>query len=72
MVGDDGDLQTEGETGDRASLEQNTQARKLEEDRIEVSPLPPALPPRPPPRPRYEGVGSLNSRYRPRMCEFFL
>lgn len=41
------------------------QNRKLEEDRIEVSPMPPALPPRPPPRPRYDG--SLNSRYRPRI-----
>lgn len=37
--------------------------RKIEaDDRIEVSPLPPALPPRPPPRPRGEGLGTLNSR----------
>lgn len=47
-------------------IEQRGQNRKMEpDDRIEVSPLPPALPPRPPPRPRYDG--SLNSRYRPRM-----
>nr|CAH7760227.1 unnamed protein product [Callosobruchus chinensis] len=31
------------------------------DDRIEVSPLPPALPPRPPPRPRYGGGGTLGS-----------
>lgn len=37
--------------------------RKIEaDDRIEVSPLPPALPPRPPPRPRGEGLGTLTSR----------
>lgn len=42
--------------------EPGTQGRKVDEDRIEVSPLPPALPPRPPPRPRYDG--SLGSRCR--------
>lgn len=37
--------------------------RKLDpDDRIEISPLPPALPPRPPPRPRFEGHGTLLSR----------
>lgn len=42
------------------------QNRKIEaDDRIEVSPLPPALPPRPPPRPRNE----LTSRPRSRECE---
>ncbi|XP_018327733.1 homeobox protein 2 isoform X2 [Agrilus planipennis] len=35
------------------------------DDRIEVSPLPPALPPRPPPRPRSDGLGTLNSRSLP-------
>ncbi|XP_066154293.1 uncharacterized protein [Euwallacea fornicatus] len=59
-------IKVDNESGDRANLEQSAQARKLEEDRIEVSPLPPALPPRPPPRPRYEGAGSLGSRYRSR------
>ncbi|XP_072391707.1 uncharacterized protein [Diabrotica undecimpunctata] len=45
---------------------QTEQGRKNEaDDRIEVSPLPPALPPRPPPRPRYDG--SLSSRYRSRI-----
>ncbi|KAK9886652.1 hypothetical protein WA026_017573 [Henosepilachna vigintioctopunctata] len=39
--------------------------RKFEpDDRIEISPLPPALPPRPPPRPRFDS--SLGSRYRTR------
>lgn len=39
--------------------------RKFEaDDRIEISPLPPALPPRPPPRPRFDS--SLGSRYRNR------
>lgn len=38
--------------------------RKLDDDSIEVSPLPPALPPRPPPRPRTEGLGTLNNRRR--------
>lgn len=43
--------------------------RKFEsDDRIEISPLPPALPPRPPPRPRFDS--SLNSRYRTRIGEF--
>lgn len=47
---------------------QSGQGRKSEaDDRIEVSPLPPALPPRPPPRPRYDG--SLGSRYTPRLCK---
>lgn len=32
------------------------------DDRIEISPLPPALPPRPPPRPRTDGQGTLNAR----------
>lgn len=32
------------------------------DDRIEISPLPPALPPRPPPRPRLDGQGSLSAR----------
>lgn len=32
------------------------------DDRIEISPLPPALPPRPPPRPRVDGQGTLNAR----------
>lgn len=35
------------------------------DDRIEVSPLPPALPPRPPPRPRND----INSRPRSRECK---
>lgn len=44
--------------------------RKIEaDDRIEISPLPPALPPRPPPRPRYDG--SLSGRYRQRDSEYF-
>lgn len=52
-------------------IEQRVPNRKMEpDDRIEVSPLPPALPPRPPPRPRYEG--SLNSRHRPRMMSKYL
>ncbi|XP_057656834.1 uncharacterized protein LOC130894209 isoform X1 [Diorhabda carinulata] len=51
---------------DIAEFEQTDQVRKTDaDDRIEVSPLPPALPPRPPPRPRYDG--SLGSRYRPRI-----
>ncbi|XP_050293859.1 uncharacterized protein LOC126734326 isoform X2 [Anthonomus grandis grandis] len=61
-------LKTENEAEERQNIEPNAQGRKLDEDRIEVSPLPPALPPRPPPRPRYEGTGSLNSRYRPRIA----
>lgn len=44
--------------------------RKLEEDSIEISPLPPALPPRPPPRPRLEGQDALNSRSLRRNCKF--
>ncbi|KAG5868087.1 hypothetical protein JTB14_008545 [Gonioctena quinquepunctata] len=49
-----------------AERDQCGQGRKTEaDDRIEVSPLPPALPPRPPPRPRYDG--SLNSRCRARI-----
>lgn len=37
--------------------------RKLEaDDRIEISPMPPALPPRPPPRPRMDGLGTLTNR----------
>ncbi|XP_048518014.1 uncharacterized protein LOC125502786 [Dendroctonus ponderosae] len=60
-------LKVESEGDDRPNIEQTPQARKLEEDRIEVSPLPPALPPRPPPRPRYDGNSSLNSRYRPQI-----
>lgn len=32
------------------------------DDRIEISPLPPALPPRPPPRPRTDGQGTLSTR----------
>ncbi|KAH1001031.1 hypothetical protein HUJ04_013293 [Dendroctonus ponderosae] len=60
-------LKVESEGDDRPNIEQTPQARKLEEDRIEVSPLPPALPPRPPPRPRYDGSSSLNSRYRPQI-----
>lgn len=32
------------------------------DDRIEISPLPPALPPRPPPRPRLDGQGTLSTR----------
>ncbi|CAH1117348.1 unnamed protein product [Phaedon cochleariae] len=55
------------EEQDGGDLEQCGQGRKMEaDDRIEVSPLPPALPPRPPPRPRYEG--SLSSRVRVRMA----
>lgn len=51
-------------------IEPRGPSRKMEpDDRIEVSPLPPALPPRPPPRPRYEG--SLSSRQRPRMIGKF-
>lgn len=42
------------------------QTRKLDDDSIEVSPLPPALPPRPPPRPRTDGHGTLPSRMRSR------
>lgn len=42
------------------------QTRKLDDDSIEVSPLPPALPPRPPPRPRPDGHGTLSTRRRPR------
>ncbi|KAJ8925505.1 hypothetical protein NQ315_009344 [Exocentrus adspersus] len=58
-------IQEDCETiGNMDSVAQN---RKIDEDRIEVSPLPPALPPRPPPRPRYDGNGSLNSRCRPRI-----
>ncbi|XP_030756895.1 uncharacterized protein LOC115882790 isoform X2 [Sitophilus oryzae] len=60
-------LKVENESESVQNLEQTAQARKIDEDRIEVSPLPPALPPRPPPRPRFEGTGSLNSRYRPRI-----
>lgn len=37
--------------------------RKLDaDDRIEISPMPPALPPRPPPRPRTDGLGTLTNR----------
>ncbi|XP_076258589.1 uncharacterized protein LOC143195398 isoform X3 [Rhynchophorus ferrugineus] len=60
-------LKTENDSEDAPAIEQNAQTRKIDEDRIEVSPLPPALPPRPPPRPRYDGTSSLNSRYRPRI-----
>ncbi|CAG9764423.1 unnamed protein product [Ceutorhynchus assimilis] len=63
-------IKAENETDDRSSIEPTPQTRKLDEDRIEVSPLPPALPPRPPPRPRYDGTNSLNSRYRPRICKY--
>lgn len=47
----------------------NLQPRKADpDDRIEVSPLPPALPPRPPPRPRNE----MLSRPRSRECKYLL
>lgn len=48
-------------------IEPSTQyTRKIEaDDRIEVSPLPPALPPRPPPRQRFDGRETLGSRCRP-------
>lgn len=55
--------------------EQNIAAsgRKLEaDDRIEVSPLPPALPPRPPPRPRFDEHGTLSSRISPRECKYLI
>lgn len=47
-----------------------SQVRKIDaaDDRIEVSPLPPALPPRPPPRPRNEII----SRPRSRECKCLL
>lgn len=61
-------VQDDGETGNE--IDGGAANRKTEaDDRIEVSPLPPALPPRPPPRPRYDGHGSINSRYRPMICE---
>lgn len=46
------------------------QVRKVDmaDDRIEVSPLPPALPPRPPPRPRNE----ITSRPRSRECKCYV
>lgn len=47
------------------------QGRKLDaDDRIDISPLPPALPPRPPPRPRAEGHSTLGSRTRPQQRKF--
>ncbi|CAG9860764.1 unnamed protein product [Phyllotreta striolata] len=53
-------IQEDCETAE--GFEQTGQGRKSDaDDRIEVSPLPPALPPRPPPRPRFDG--SLGSRY---------
>ena len=54
----------EGCEGNPEVLDENVaQSRKLEpDDRIEVSPLPPALPPRPPPRPRFDGQGTLSNR----------
>ncbi|KAB0804276.1 hypothetical protein PPYR_01246 [Photinus pyralis] len=54
------------ENESNADVHQTIQSnRKIEaDDRIEVSPLPPALPPRPPPRPRTDVHGTLNSRSR--------
>ncbi|KAF5274127.1 hypothetical protein FQR65_LT04525 [Abscondita terminalis] len=51
---------------ENAEIRQTTPSnRKIEaDDRIEVSPLPPALPPRPPPRPRTDGRSTLSSRSR--------
>lgn len=57
-------LQTEVENN--ADIHQCTVPNRKNEadDRIEVSPLPPALPPRPPPRPRTDGSNTLSSRSR--------
>lgn len=57
-------LQVENENPSEI-LQTTAPSRKIEaDDRIEVSPLPPALPPRPPPRPRTEGHSTLSSRSR--------
>lgn len=54
-------------------IQQSVSNRKHEaDDRIEVSPLPPALPPRPPPRPRIDDLNTLSTRSRNRECKLNL
>lgn len=59
-------MQESSDNGNEIETSAGQNARKIEaDDRIEVSPLPPALPPRPPPRQRFEGRGTTDSRFRP-------
>lgn len=56
-------LEEGGESGQEIREGGGIQETKQDaDDRIEISPLPPALPPRPPPRPRIDGQGTLGTR----------
>ncbi|KAF5275053.1 hypothetical protein FQA39_LY06990 [Lamprigera yunnana] len=57
-------IQLENENNPEVHQTTTTNRKSEADDRIEVSPLPPALPPRPPPRPRTDGRSTLSSRSR--------
>lgn len=63
ITGENGQEIRESGGGGQETKHQDT------DDRIEISPLPPALPPRPPPRTRFEGQGTLMSSSRGHFSE---